>query len=53
MNAPATVVTTILVTLTILAGISGAIHVAWVVDACEMANAGHRCTVTVVSEPKP
>ena len=53
MNRPATIVTTILVTLAILAGLSGAFHVASIIEACEMANAGHRCTLTAVQEPKP
>lgn len=53
MNKPATIVTTILITLAILAGISGALHVAWIMDACEMANAGQRCTLTAVREAKP
>ncbi len=51
MNKRATVVTTVLVTLTILAALSGALRVAWIIDACELANAGKPCRLTATQKP--
>lgn len=51
MNKRATVVTTVLVTLAILAAISDALHVAWIMDACELATAGKPCRLTATPKP--
>ena len=53
MNTRATVVLSFLITLAILAGLSGSLHLAWILDDCEAANAGSRCHLVAAPEPRP
>ena len=43
---------TVLITLTILAAITGALRLSWIVDDCEEINHGQRCIVFIVAEPR-
>ncbi len=42
----------VVVTLLILAAISGALSLSWIVDDCEEINHGQRCIVLIVAEPR-
>lgn len=57
MNTRATIALTLLSTVAILAGISGALSIALqlagILDDCEAANAGSRCYLVATPEPRP
>ena len=52
MNKPVAVVTTILITLTILAGLAAALRVTWIIDTCELQHVGKSCRLTATLSPQ-
>jgi len=53
MNKAAYIVSTVTITVIILASLAGVVHVAWILDDCEAANVGHSCHIIATPEPRP
>lgn len=51
MSKPAVIVLTIMITVAILAALSNARHVAWIIDNCKPTLTGKSCRMSNTSNP--